>query len=94
MSLGHAGVEGINDILTVATAPRILADSVSLLGGPLAEQIVKAAADVISEHFEDYEVDELRWGTQWFSPDFNGFHLFSNGFHLFSNGFRWFSNGF
>ena len=57
-------VEGINEILAVPTAPRILADSVQLLGGPLAEQIVKAALDVIAEHFEDYEVEELRSGSR------------------------------
>jgi len=53
-------VEGINEILTVPTAPRILSDSVSLLGGPLADQIIKAASDVISEHFDQYEVEDLR----------------------------------
>lgn len=53
-------VESINDILTVPTAPRILSDSVSLLGGPLADQIIKAASDVIAEHFDQYEVEDLR----------------------------------
>lgn len=80
---------------------RILSDSVSLLGGPLADQytprlcifctsvrypepfcipslpwaiccpemswvlrIIKAASDVISEHFDQYEVEDLRFTAQ------------------------------
>ncbi|CAE6946172.1 Ankrd17 [Symbiodinium sp. CCMP2592] len=53
-------VEGINEILSVPTAPRILSDSFSILGGPLAEQISKAATDVIAEHFDEYCTEELQ----------------------------------
>lgn len=52
-------VEGINEILTIPSAPRILSDSVSLLGGPLADQIIKATSDVIADHFDEYEVESL-----------------------------------
>jgi len=52
-------VEGINELLSVSSAPRILADTVALLGGALAEQIQKAAQDVIAEHFDAYPVAEL-----------------------------------
>ncbi|CAE7419595.1 ANKRD17 [Symbiodinium pilosum] len=53
-------VEGINEILSVPTAPRILSDSFTILGGPLAEQISKAATDVIAEHFDEYCAEELQ----------------------------------
>jgi len=60
-------VEGINELLTASTAPRILGDTVVLLGGTLAEQISKAAQDVIAEHFDSYEMSELeRIPTQQF----------------------------
>mmetsp|Transcript_63786 Transcript_63786/g.152105 ORF Transcript_63786/g.152105 Transcript_63786/m.152105 type:complete len:613 (+) Transcript_63786:71-1909(+) len=52
-------VDGINELLTVVTAPRILGDTVALLGGNLVEQISKAAQDVITEHFDSYEMSEL-----------------------------------
>lgn len=53
-------VEGINELLSVTAAPKILADSVSLLGGALAEQIQKAAQDVIAEHFDAYTIEDLQ----------------------------------
>ncbi|CAJ1436616.1 unnamed protein product, partial [Effrenium voratum] len=53
-------VEGINELLSTSTAPRILSDSVAILGGPLADQIIKAASDVICEHFDAYVVEDLR----------------------------------
>jgi len=53
-------VEGINELLSVASAPRILADSVALLGGALADQIQRAAQDVIAEHFDAYTIAELQ----------------------------------
>eukprot|EP00931_Biecheleriopsis_adriatica_P078354 TRINITY_DN51802_c0_g1_i1.p1 TRINITY_DN51802_c0_g1~~TRINITY_DN51802_c0_g1_i1.p1 ORF type:complete len:640 (+),score=119.27 TRINITY_DN51802_c0_g1_i1:86-1921(+) len=53
-------IDGINELLSVSSAPRILADSVSMLGGPLSEQIQKAAQDVIAEHFEAYSLEDLQ----------------------------------
>lgn len=53
-------VEAINDRLNAVSAPRILTDSVALLGGALAEQIQKAAHDVISENFDAYPVLDLQ----------------------------------
>lgn len=53
-------VDAINDRLNAASAPRILADSAALLGGALAEQIHRAAQDVIAEHFDAYHVSELQ----------------------------------
>uniref|UniRef100_A0A7S1WUC1 BTB domain-containing protein n=1 Tax=Alexandrium catenella TaxID=2925 RepID=A0A7S1WUC1_ALECA len=53
-------VEGINELLSVTAAPKILGDSVGLLGGALAEQIQKAAQDVIAEHFDAYSVADLQ----------------------------------
>jgi len=53
-------VEGINELLSVKAAPKILADSVGLLGGALAEQIQKAAQDVIAEHFDAYTISDLQ----------------------------------
>jgi len=58
-SLFLSGIAGINDILSVKTAPRILTDSVAMLGGPLSEQIQKAAQDVIGEHFDSYTPEEM-----------------------------------
>lgn len=52
-------VNGINDLMNVTSAPRILADTVALLGGELAEQSQKAAQDVICEHFDSYLASEL-----------------------------------
>lgn len=52
-------VERINDLLSISSAPRILADTSTLLGGDLAEQIQRAAQDVIAENFKDYTVVEL-----------------------------------
>jgi len=53
-------IAGINEILSFKTSPRILTDSVSILGGPLSEQIQKAAQDVIAEHFESYAPEDLQ----------------------------------
>lgn len=52
-------VEGINDLLSIASAPRILTDTSTLLGGDLAEQIQKAAQDVIAENLDAYTDLEL-----------------------------------
>lgn len=53
-------VDRINDgLMSVAFAPRILADSAVLLGGSLAEQIQGAAEDVIAENFDVYATGEL-----------------------------------
>lgn len=59
-SLFLACVQGINDLLSMSSAPRILADTAALLGGELAEQIQKAAQDVIAEHFDAYAVADLQ----------------------------------
>lgn len=53
-------VEGINKLLSVASAPRLLADASILLGGALAEQIQQAAQDVIAEHFDAYPIEDLQ----------------------------------
>jgi len=53
-------VEGINELLSVTAAPRILADSECLLGGALAEQVQRAAQDVIAEHFDAYTLEDLQ----------------------------------
>lgn len=53
-------VEGINKLLSVASAPRLLADTGALLGGALAEQIQQAAQDVIAENFDAYPIEELQ----------------------------------
>eukprot|EP00440_Ansanella_granifera_P070489 gb/GFBE01076491.1/.p1 GENE.gb/GFBE01076491.1/~~gb/GFBE01076491.1/.p1 ORF type:complete len:620 (+),score=112.10 gb/GFBE01076491.1/:1-1860(+) len=53
-------IDGINELLNVTSAPRILADSGVMLGGPLADQIQKAASDVIAEHFDSYEPEQLQ----------------------------------
>eukprot|EP00747_Dinoflagellata_sp_TGD_P060687 gnl/TRDRNA2_/TRDRNA2_152146_c0_seq1.p1 gnl/TRDRNA2_/TRDRNA2_152146_c0~~gnl/TRDRNA2_/TRDRNA2_152146_c0_seq1.p1 ORF type:complete len:500 (+),score=107.08 gnl/TRDRNA2_/TRDRNA2_152146_c0_seq1:52-1500(+) len=53
-------VDGINELLSFHSAPRILADTVALLGGSLAEQIQRAAQDVIAEHFDQYTIGELQ----------------------------------
>lgn len=52
-------VEGINELLSVTSALRILTDTAVLLGGDLAEQILKAAQDVIAEHFSSYSATDL-----------------------------------
>jgi len=53
-------VEGINELLSVSSAPRIIADCTALLGGALAEQIQRAGQDVIIEHFDSYPIEELQ----------------------------------
>lgn len=53
-------VEGINELLSVSSAPRILADTDALLGGALAEQIQRAAQDVVAEHFDSYDSMDLQ----------------------------------
>jgi len=53
-------VEGINELLSVSSAPRILADTDALLGGALAEQIQRAAQDVVAEHFDSYDASDLQ----------------------------------
>eukprot|EP00927_Polykrikos_kofoidii_P017226 TRINITY_DN17822_c0_g1_i1.p1 TRINITY_DN17822_c0_g1~~TRINITY_DN17822_c0_g1_i1.p1 ORF type:complete len:737 (+),score=122.64 TRINITY_DN17822_c0_g1_i1:226-2436(+) len=53
-------VDGINDLLTAVSAPRLLADASALLGGALAEQIARAAQNVIADNFDHYSVNELR----------------------------------
>mmetsp|Transcript_85954 Transcript_85954/g.179702 ORF Transcript_85954/g.179702 Transcript_85954/m.179702 type:complete len:621 (-) Transcript_85954:137-1999(-) len=53
-------VEGINELMSAATAPRILSDCCALLGGDLAEQIQSSAQNMIAEHFCSYSVDELQ----------------------------------
>mmetsp|Transcript_77178 Transcript_77178/g.153003 ORF Transcript_77178/g.153003 Transcript_77178/m.153003 type:complete len:613 (+) Transcript_77178:169-2007(+) len=59
-SLFFVCVEGINNLLSASTAPRILVASAALLGGALTEQIQKAAQDVIAENFDSYPVEELQ----------------------------------
>eukprot|EP00933_Yihiella_yeosuensis_P031833 TRINITY_DN2543_c0_g4_i2.p1 TRINITY_DN2543_c0_g4~~TRINITY_DN2543_c0_g4_i2.p1 ORF type:complete len:659 (-),score=130.53 TRINITY_DN2543_c0_g4_i2:322-2181(-) len=53
-------VEGINELLSEKSAPRILADSFTMLGGPLQEQISKAAEKVVAQEFDSYEHQELQ----------------------------------
>lgn len=52
-------VMGINELLSVSSAPRILTDTATLLGGDLAEQIQRAAQDVMAEHFDSYSATDL-----------------------------------
>jgi len=53
-------VEGINELLCVVSAPLLLADAGTLLGGALAEQIMRAAQDVIADNFDAYTAVDLR----------------------------------
>lgn len=53
-------VDGINELIFITSAPRILADTVALLGGELAEQIQSSAQGVIAEHFDEYSLEELQ----------------------------------
>jgi len=52
-------VDGINDLLSTTSAPRILRDAATLLGGSPLEQIQKAAMDVIAENFNSYSAEDL-----------------------------------
>lgn len=53
-------IDGINELLSVTSAMRILTESKAYLGGPLHEQIAKAAQDVIAEHFDSYCPDDFQ----------------------------------
>ncbi|CAK0863508.1 unnamed protein product [Prorocentrum cordatum] len=59
-SLFLAAQVGINELLSVSSAPRILADAAVLLGGALADQIQRASQDVVAEHFDAYPPEDLQ----------------------------------
>mmetsp|Transcript_119813 Transcript_119813/g.382467 ORF Transcript_119813/g.382467 Transcript_119813/m.382467 type:complete len:601 (-) Transcript_119813:126-1928(-) len=52
--------EGINELLSVTSAPKFLGDTVALLGGELAEQIQTSAQNVIADSFDSYSLEDLR----------------------------------